>query len=223
MRKVDPILHGERRAQVVRAALACFRRRGFAATTTAEIAREAGMSPGHVFHFFKSKDEIVAAVAEADQAQAAGVVQQLADSDDLVSALLEAAEAETDLGEYGIDGRLGLELHAEATRNARVADILRGNYRSLQAGLREAIARGQERGTIDPTIDPEGSAILVTALFEGLERAAATDPELNRQAAGAALNVVLKRMLMKTADAAEGSPPRKSVKVRAGRSLSGSS
>lgn len=195
MRKADPALHEERRAQILAAALRCFRRQGFMATTTAAICAEAGMSPGHLFHYFKTKDDIVAAIAEHDRAQAAAAIRRIAAADDLVSALAAAAAPEADHGEYGLDGQLGLELHAEAARNPKVAEALRQNYRGIQADLQAAIARAQGLGTVDPGLDPVGAAILIMALFEGVERGAAADPGLDQRAAGQTLGVLLERFL----------------------------
>lgn len=217
MRKADPTLHETRRAQVLRAALACFRRKGFAATTTAEICREAGMSAGHLFHYFRSKEEIVAAVAQTDRVQANAAVAALAEAPDFVDALIGASGADVDIGEYALDGRLALELHGEAARSEGVAQALRDNYRALQGSLRSALAAAQARGTVDSTLDPIGAAILITALFEGIERAAACDPELDQGAAGASMAVLLRRYLAPQGDIKEVSADLLGPKIRTRR------
>ncbi len=48
----------ERREQILKAALKVFALRGFAATKVGDIAAEAGLSHGLVYHYFKSKEEI---------------------------------------------------------------------------------------------------------------------------------------------------------------------
>jgi AcrR family transcriptional regulator len=54
----------QRRAQLVDAALSLFAERGFRATTIADIADATGTAHGLVYHYFASKDELLAAVLE---------------------------------------------------------------------------------------------------------------------------------------------------------------
>ncbi len=55
---------GNRRHALLRAAAALFRQKGFAATTTRDIAAAAGMQSGSPFYHFKSKNELLYAVME---------------------------------------------------------------------------------------------------------------------------------------------------------------
>src|ERR687892_1283375 len=52
-----------RRRQILDAALVCFSRRGFHQTSMQAIFEESGLSPGAVYRYFKSKEEIVEAIA----------------------------------------------------------------------------------------------------------------------------------------------------------------
>jgi AcrR family transcriptional regulator len=54
----------ETRERILKAAAGVFARRGILATTTAEVAREAGVSHGSVFAHFGSQEELVSAVIE---------------------------------------------------------------------------------------------------------------------------------------------------------------
>lgn len=56
---------GNRRQALIMAAAALFRRKGFAATSTRDIAQSVGMHSGSPFYHFKSKDDLLYAVMEA--------------------------------------------------------------------------------------------------------------------------------------------------------------
>ncbi len=54
----------ERRAQILDAALAVFSRKGIFATRIADIASEAGIAYGLVYHYFRNKEEILNTIFE---------------------------------------------------------------------------------------------------------------------------------------------------------------
>ena len=54
----------EKRARIIAVARACFSERAYGNTTTAEIARRAGVSEGTIFHHFGTKRGLMVAVAE---------------------------------------------------------------------------------------------------------------------------------------------------------------
>lgn len=56
---------GNRRQALIMAAAALFRRQGFAATSTRDIAQSVGMHSGSPFYHFKSKGDLLYAVMEA--------------------------------------------------------------------------------------------------------------------------------------------------------------
>src|SRR5688500_17498902 len=64
MPKVMPQYLEMRRQQVVDAARACFARTGFHQTTMQDICGEAELSPGAVYRYFRSKEEIIEAIGE---------------------------------------------------------------------------------------------------------------------------------------------------------------
>ena len=66
----------DRRAQILNAALAVFARRGLAATKIADIAAQAGLSHGLVYHYFPSKEDIfVELIRIADTSSSSALLQ----------------------------------------------------------------------------------------------------------------------------------------------------
>lgn len=74
----------ERRSEILRAAVALFEQNGFDATSVEEITAKAKISKGLVYHYFKSKDEILLAL----------IGLRLAELDDLTRRLQAEPSAE---------------------------------------------------------------------------------------------------------------------------------
>jgi len=67
-------IKGDRRKQILLAALNVFINRGFAAAKVSDIATEAGISYGLMYHYFQSKEEIYAElVTEAVESSKRGI------------------------------------------------------------------------------------------------------------------------------------------------------
>ncbi|MEO8610114.1 MAG: TetR/AcrR family transcriptional regulator [Chloroflexota bacterium] len=54
----------DRREQIIDAALQVFSQKGFERTTNKDIADEAGITPGLIYHYFKSKEDLLKAAIE---------------------------------------------------------------------------------------------------------------------------------------------------------------
>ena len=63
MPKVTAAHRESRREQILLAAWKCFSSNGFHSTSMADVIREAGLSAGAVYLYFRSKDDIIVAVA----------------------------------------------------------------------------------------------------------------------------------------------------------------
>ena len=54
----------DRREHIIAAALRAFAQKGFARTTNKDIAREAGITPGLIYHYFESKEALFRAIID---------------------------------------------------------------------------------------------------------------------------------------------------------------
>ena len=54
-----PTRHGAKRAEILRRAAAAFREQGFHAAGMRDIARALGMTPGSLYYYFESKDDLL--------------------------------------------------------------------------------------------------------------------------------------------------------------------
>jgi AcrR family transcriptional regulator len=125
-----------RRVKLVDAARKLFIANGFHATGMAQIAKESGIAVGQIYRDFASKEDIVAALVEADCARVLEfdeIDQAIAARDcDRVRAWLRWFIEPDDSLE---DARLFTEILAESSRNHRIAGI----FTAMQDGLRERL------------------------------------------------------------------------------------
>ncbi len=71
-----------RQREIIAAALACFTEKGFPATSIADICKKAGASTGSVYHHFKSKGRLAAAIyLEGIREYQAGMIDALLDEE----------------------------------------------------------------------------------------------------------------------------------------------
>lgn len=68
-------IRDERQEQILQAAMKVFARRGMAAAKISDIASEAGLSHGLVYHYFKSKEEIFFTLVKKALQGSASVIQ----------------------------------------------------------------------------------------------------------------------------------------------------
>src|SRR5579864_5241511 len=80
MPKITEARRDARRQQILAAALRCFSRDGFHATTTADIVRESGVSQGTLYLYFETKDEIITALAD-DRRQGEALINAMAEGE----------------------------------------------------------------------------------------------------------------------------------------------
>src|SRR5271156_2242029 len=88
MRTLDPVRHAEKRQIILDAAARCIARDGFRGASTADICREAGISPGHLYHYFESKEQILTALTAAGLERIAERFAEMMQSDDAIGALV---------------------------------------------------------------------------------------------------------------------------------------
>src|SRR5262245_48052330 len=72
-----------RRQQILDAARRCFIRKGFHLTSMQDVFAESGLSAGAVYRYFKSKNEIIHAIATDTQGGAVSLIETLLKEDPL--------------------------------------------------------------------------------------------------------------------------------------------
>ncbi len=179
MRTVDPAKHGEKRQAILEAAGRCFARDGFRGATIAAICAEAMISPGHLYHYFESKEAIIEAMTQARLEYVSARFSHIMEGPNVVAALL----AELDAGPTHCAREappLLFDMLTEAGRNPAVGRILREHSHAVRTLLAEVLRTGQGKGQVDPDLDPILTAAVLIGVLDGAKLLAVRDPDVDR-------------------------------------------
>jgi AcrR family transcriptional regulator len=201
MPKVTQAHRDARIGQIRSAAHAVFARKGFHQGTMQDICTEADLSPGAVYRYFASKDEIIESCGVEAREQMAQAWESLDGIDDTIAILekliegylVDGLQRPTDPSSSGHDWppALDIELWAESLHNARV----RGGYLELIEGIVEPLTalltRAQEWGEVDPEVDAESTARLLFGAWMGLLVQVSLDPSVSRERYADALRAAI--------------------------------
>jgi TetR/AcrR family transcriptional regulator, transcriptional repressor of aconitase len=163
MPRLTPRTRDARRQQILDAAQRCFTRNGFRATTMADIFAEAGLSAGSVYSHFTGKDEIITAIADdvIDQITATAGAALPDGEPPAPDQALEAVLATLQQADIA---PIAIIIWAEAIRNPALSARLSALYRHLAGHFTALVRLSQQRGTTDPGIPAEHTAVVLTAL-----------------------------------------------------------
>lgn len=183
-----------RRQQILDAAAACFIREGFHGASIIRIAKEAGMSAGNLYHFFESKEAIIAALVQRRLDRSLDLFVQIEGAEDLFQAMMERVETSLEEQTNLDHAAQELEILAEAARNPAVAMIVHAADTALRQRL-AGIYRASRLGRGLRLEDEDAAIEVVTALFQGLTARAISHPELNKSGLVPLLRLALKTLL----------------------------
>jgi TetR/AcrR family transcriptional regulator, fatty acid metabolism regulator protein len=148
----------DRRRQILGAAVKVFAAKGFHAARVGDVAEEAGVAYGLVYHYFSSKDELLETIfrstwtdmlARVREVEASGV--SATEAVRQVTALL--------LRTWRRDPDLVRVLVREVTRSQHVQQEIKEIAEAMEA-LENIVRRGQETGEFRPELDPRLAAVV---------------------------------------------------------------
>jgi TetR/AcrR family transcriptional regulator, transcriptional repressor of aconitase len=170
MPKVSQSYLAARRSQILDAAIICFARQGFHRSTMQDIVRQSKLSPGAIYNYFESKDEIVEAIATDRHAKERALISEARKARTLAAALQQIRDAFfgplRDPKER-LRRRVGIQLWAESQRNPQILKLVRRGTDQPRKLLTAIIVDAQRRGEISKEINAEAVARLLIASFHG--------------------------------------------------------
>jgi AcrR family transcriptional regulator len=151
MAKAPPV---DKRRQILDAAVRVFARQGFHATRVSDIADEAGVAYGLVYHYFKSKDEVLNELFAERWSLLLAAIEETDRAGGPHRARL-AAVASFIIDSYRHDPELMKVIIVEVTRAANsFGQTHLPEIRSAYQSIAKIVAEGQEAGAFRRDIDP---------------------------------------------------------------------
>jgi TetR/AcrR family transcriptional regulator, repressor for uid operon len=194
MPKLKPATQRARREHILDAAEVCFAHSGFHRTTMQDICKEALISPGALYVYFASKEDLIAGIAERDRTEFAERFAELSAAPEFMKALSSLGEryfAE----EPAYKRTMGIEIGLESTRNAKVGAMYRSVDRFVLDSFEKLFQRLANEGRIAPELDIPTVAKVFSIIGDGMFMRRATDPEFDAKAVMPAVMTLIGKLL----------------------------
>jgi TetR/AcrR family transcriptional regulator, repressor for uid operon len=188
-----------RQDQILSAAAKVFGESGFHGSSMAALAKQAGMSVGHIYHYFENKDAIIEALVDRATEEVGGMFEEAHHpGDDALTTLVDWLDARVERQLDRDRAPLRLEILAEAARNPRIAEKLRSADAASHLRLTELVS-DQLPGLDEHQVADRVEAIAAT--YWGLTFRAIHNRDLDRNAVARTTRLVLRQLLTDDAPA----------------------
>jgi len=183
--KIESGIRHDKRNRILDSAIRVFARTGFHRARVSDIARDAGIAYGLVYHYFKNKEEILNTLFEERWSGFLEAVDGVADSPRTSEEKLVSVAAMI-LGAYRVRPEWVKVLVLEIQRSSRFAEpgqirAVGRLFDSVARILRDGQAKGEIRGDLDPDVACYivigGLEIVITGLVLGVIKIDASKPE----------------------------------------------
>src|SRR5713226_6259520 len=156
----------DRREQILKAAMICFAERGFHQASMHDISAEAGISVGLIYRYFENKEAVISAMADRHKEEIHKVLERARQAPNLIESLEILFTAHCCENEPRVTSAFVVDLFAEASRNPRVAELVRDVCETTMGGVTDLIARSPEGKASNLT--PLELAELIFAVSDGM-------------------------------------------------------
>jgi AcrR family transcriptional regulator len=154
----------ETRQRILDAAVRVFARRGFHASRVGDIAQEAGVAHGLLYHYFASKDEVLETVFRENWSELLARFASVEASDESADEKLLGL-VKILLRTWRNDAALVTVMVREVGRSAHLASQVDDIGRGFEV-IQRVIEQGQAEGVFRPELDPRLASWVV---YGGLE------------------------------------------------------
>jgi AcrR family transcriptional regulator len=163
----------DRRQRILAVAERMLARNGWRATSLAQIAREAGVTPAGLLHHFQSKEQLLNAVLDARDADDDAHADRAGDLITEIRRVCARFEREPELV-----GTFAVLLAENIAPDAPLHDRLVGRYRAAVGIIAALIESGQRVGRFRTDVDTAVKATEILAFINGMEILWLLDPSI---------------------------------------------
>jgi AcrR family transcriptional regulator len=169
--KISPAHEQQRRDQILQAAMTCFARQGYHATSMDDVVRESGLSVGAIYSYFGSKEDLFLSLCDARADQTLGYLS------DLFRRPGPMAEKSQQAVDYFFTmlsdelvpmARVTVEFMSEAAKSERLKERQRRRTETVRQFTRWLLGEAQRNGEVRKDVDIDAAAELMMALNEGI-------------------------------------------------------
>jgi TetR/AcrR family fatty acid metabolism transcriptional regulator len=154
----------DKRRLILDAAVRVFARKGYHTCRVGDIAEEAGVAHGLLYHYFRSKEELLETIFRETWRELLDAVQSVEETDETARERL-AGIAKILLRSWRRDPDLVRVLVREVTRSSHLQERIE-EIDAAFSGLERIIARGQEEGEFRADLDPRMAAYVFYGALE---------------------------------------------------------
>jgi TetR/AcrR family transcriptional regulator, fatty acid metabolism regulator protein len=154
----------DKRRIILDAAVRVFARKGYHTCRVGDIAEEAGVAHGLLYHYFRSKEELLETIFRETWRELLVAVQSVEETDETARERL-AGIAKILLRSWRRDPDLVRVLVREVTRSSHLQERI-DEIDAAFSGLERIIAHGQEEGEFRADLDPRMAAYVFYGALE---------------------------------------------------------
>ena len=158
------------RQRLIRAALELFTTRGYHDTTTAQIAKKAGVAEGTIYRHFASKQQLVNELYRAAQRWASKVVQDTAKGTEGGGARAQLAAVAHGLVDGAVRDPAVVKLGLLEPLGPVLDEESRKVEREFHAAIERLIAEGKAQGTVRPGAVEVWAGVWLAAVRHTLDK-----------------------------------------------------
>ena len=158
----------DRRTQILDAAVICFAKRGFHQASMHDISAEAGISVGLIYRYFENKEAVISAMADRHKQEIQEMLERAREAPTLFESLDILFAAHCAENSPKVLSAFVVDLYAEASRNPRVADLVRDILQTAMDGVTDLIARSPEANNAAHGLKPHELSELIFAVARGM-------------------------------------------------------
>lgn len=171
MPKISAAHEQQRREQILQAAMVCFARQGYYATSMDDVVRESGLSVGAIYSYFPSKEELFLSLCDSRTEHTLAYLNDLfRRPGPLVDRFAEAVDYffQQLTDDFVPLARVSVEFLSQANKSDRIKERQERRCEMIRQFLRWLLSEARAHGDVRDDFDLDAAVDLMLALNEGI-------------------------------------------------------